>query len=225
MVGGSLGGQQALEMALRFPDRVKRAVVLAASARLSAQGLAFNTVGRFCILNDPSFAGGDYYAAAGPSAGLAAARMLAHITYLSNDGMHEKFGRRLQGCQAEAGKGFGVEFAVESYLDHQGRRFVERFDANSYLYITRAMDYYDATAWGRGDLVEACKRIQARVLVVSFSSDWLYPPEACRELALALIKAGKQASYVNVPSPYGHDSFLVESPVVSRLLVGFLRQP
>jgi len=225
VVGGSLGGQQALEMALRFPDRVDRAVVLAASARLSAQGLAFNTVGRFCILNDPSFADGDYYPTAGPSSGLAAARMLAHITYLSNDGMHEKFGRRLQGGQADTENGFGVEFAVESYLDYQGRRFVERFDANSYLYITRAMDYYDATAWGQGNLVEACRRIKGRVLVVSFSSDWLYPPEACRELALAIVKAGKQASYVNVPSPYGHDAFLVESSAVSRLLAGFLRQP
>jgi homoserine O-acetyltransferase len=222
IAGGSLGGQQALEMALRFPERVERAVVLAANARLSAQGLAFNAVGRYCILNDPGFAGGDYYGQALPASGLAAARMLAHITYLSDEGMHRKFGRRLQDDRTVPDSGFGIEFAVESYLDYQGRSFVERFDANSYLYITRAMDYYDASVWGGGDLTEACRRIKAHVLIVSFDSDWLYPPEACRELALALIKNGKQATYASVSSPYGHDAFLVESQTVGRLLSSFL---
>jgi homoserine O-acetyltransferase len=221
MVGGSLGGQQALEMALRFPERVERVAILAASARLSAQGLAFNNVGRTCILNDPHFASGDYYEGRAPSSGLATARMLAHITYLSNVGLHQKFGRRLQNVTSPEQHGFGVEFAVESYLQHQGRRFVERFDANSYLYISRAMDYYDAAAWGDGDLVTACRRIQARVIIVSFSSDWLYPPDACSELAQALVQGGRSVAYLNIPSPYGHDAFLVEVPVVGRLLKGF----
>ena len=223
VVGGSLGGQQALEMALAYPERVDRAVVLAASARLSAQGLAFNAVARYCIMNDPNFAGGDYYdRRAGPDNGLAAARMLAHITYLSDEGMHEKFGRRLQDRNGQRGS-FGIEFAVESYLDYQGRAFVERFDANAYLYITRAMDYYDAAArWGGGNLVEACRRVRARVLVVSFDSDWLYPPGDCKDLALALAKTGVRVTYADVPSRFGHDSFLVETQKVGRLLRGFL---
>jgi len=225
IVGGSLGGQQALEMALRFPERVERVAIFAASARLSTRGVAFNGVGRTCILNDPHFAGGDYYAGAPPASGLAAARMLAHITYLSNVCMHQKFGRRRHDSAPSRGHGFGTEFAVESYLDYQGRRFVERFDANSYLYISRALDYYEAAVWGGGDLSAACRRIQARVLVVAFSSDWLYPPETCRALAEAMAKSGRAVSYVDVPSPYGHDAFLVETPVVGRLLRRFLSAP
>jgi homoserine O-acetyltransferase len=222
VVGGSLGGQQALEWALAFPERVERSIVLAASPRLSAQGLAFNAVGRHAIMNDPNFRGGDYYGGPQPNTGLAAARMMAHITYLSEEGMHEKFGRRLQDKQ-KPDFGFGVEFEVESYLDHQARAFVERFDANSYCYITRAMDYYDAAAqWGGGDLVEACKRIRSRLMVVSFSSDWLYPPAHCREFALAMCRAGKSVTYVDVPSRYGHDAFLVETKPVGHLLRHFL---
>ncbi len=223
VVGGSLGGQQALEMALAYPERVERAAVLAAAARLSVQGVAFNAVGRYCILHDPNFAGGNYHDGAGPGAGLAAARMLAHITYLSDEGMHAKFGRRLQdGANGRQG-GFGIEYAVESYLDHQGRAFVERFDANSYLYITRAMDYYDAAAaWGGGSLAEACRRVRSKMLIVSFDSDWLYTPEGCQELAMALTHVNKPVTYANVPSPYGHDSFLVETDKVGRLLRSFL---
>jgi len=222
VVGGSLGGQQAIEWALAFPGRVGKALVLAAAPRLSAQGLAFNAVGRFSILNDPNFRGGDHYEGPRPEAGLAAARMLAHITYLSDEAMHEKFGRRLRGKE-RPDFGFGVEFEVESYLAHQGRAFVERFDANSYLYITRAMDYYDAAArWGGGDLVEACRRVEGEVLVVSFSSDWLYTPAQSREFAHALARCGKPVSSVDVPSRYGHDAFLVETEPVGHLLHHFL---
>jgi homoserine O-acetyltransferase len=221
VVGGSVGGQQALEMALRFPERVDRAVVMAAGTRLSAQGLSFNAVGRTCILNDPNFAGGDYYGGDIPGSGLAAARMLAHITYLSEVDMHAKFGRRLQEGTSGPGEGFGSEFAVESYLVGQGRSFVARFDANSYLYLTRAMDYYDASVWGAGDITEACRRIKARMLILSFDSDSLCPPESCRDLALALIKSGKNVAYANVPLPYGHDSFLVESEIVQHMVNGF----
>lgn len=222
VVGGSVGGQQALEMALRFPERVERTLVMAAGARLSAQGLSFNAVGRTCILNDPNFANGDYYGKDPPAAGLASARMLAHITYLSDEGMQQKFGRRLEAGTSAPGGGFGVEFAVEGYLAHQGKRFVERFDANSYLYLTRAMDYYDASVWGGGDVTEACRRIQARVLVVSFDSDWLCPPESGRDLALALIKSGKKVTYANLSSRFGHDSFLLEPETVASIVNGFL---
>ena len=222
VVGGSLGGQQALEWAMAFPDRVERSIVLAASPCLSAQGLAFNAVGRQAILTDPNYNDGDYYGKPEPDAGLAVARMMAHITYLSEQGMGKKFGRRLQ--SQEPADYFGGMFEVESYLHYQGRSFVERFDANSYLYITRAMDLYDAASqWGGGDLVEACRRIRSRVMVVSFSSDWLYTPEQCREFALSMMRAGKQVTYVNVPSPYGHDAFLVETEPVSYLLENFLK--
>lgn len=219
VVGGSLGGQQAIEWALAYPERVGMALVLAAAPRLSAQGLGFNAVGRYAILNDPAFHGGDYYdVGTSPATGLAAARMLAHITYLSDKGMHEKFGRRLQD-KAEPQFGFGVEFQVESYLDYQGRAFVERFDANSYLYITRAMDYYDAAAhWGGGSLQDACRRIQSRIMVMSFSTDWLYPPEECREFALAVCRNGKPVTYVEVPSRFGHDAFLVQVKEVGALV-------
>jgi homoserine O-acetyltransferase len=195
---------------------------MAAGARLSAQGLSFNAVGRTCILNDPNFANGDYYGKDPPAAGLASARMLAHITYLSDEGMQQKFGRRLEAGTSAPGGGFGVEFAVEGYLAHQGKRFVERFDANSYLYLTRAMDYYDASVWGGGDVTEACRRIQARVLVVSFDSDWLCPPESGRDLALALIKSGKKVTYANLSSRFGHDSFLLEPETVASIVNGFL---
>ncbi len=221
VVGGSLGGQQALEWALAYPERVNKCVILAAAARLSAQGLGFNAVSRFSIMHDANFNGGNYYGSEGPDSGLAAARMLAHITYLCEDAMHSKFGRRLRN-KTKPDFGLGVEFEVESYLNYQGSSFVRRFDANSYLLVTRAMDYYDAADWGDGDLTRACQRIQSEMMVVSFSSDWLYPPNECRELSHAIAGAGRPVTYVEVQSGYGHDAFLVETQQVSRLLHSFL---
>lgn len=225
--GGSLGGQQALEWALAYPDRVLKCIVLASGPKLPAQGLGFNAVGRHAIMHDSNFNNGDYYEKGRkpPNEGLIAARMLAHITYLSGQGMDSKFGRRVQNEHAEHG-GFDAEFAVESYLNHQGRSFVERFDANSYLYITRAMDYYDAaTQWGDGDLVKACSRIRAEIMVVSFSSDWLYPPEESRTFVSALMQNSIPVTYVQVESIYGHDAFLVETDKVGQLLRAFLLSP
>lgn len=223
VVGGSVGGQQALEIALGWPERVRRLIILSAAYRITAQGLGFNSVARHSIVNDPNFKGGDYYGGEPPLMGLAAARMLAHITYLSEESMGHKFGRRLQDKASPDFTLTGVEFEVESYLKHQGESFVRRYDANSYLYITRAMDYYDASVWGDGDLVRAAARILARTMVVSFSSDWLFPPELCRELVSAMCRAGRTVTYVDVPSRYGHDAFLVEAETVSRLIDSFLR--
>ncbi len=225
VIGGSLGGQQALEWALAYPERVEKAIVLAASPKLSTQGVAFNAVARYSIMNDPDFNGGDYYGSSSPRHGLAAARMLAHITYLSEEGLDSKFGRRLQ----DAGKErpvfrFGDEFEVESYLNHQGRVFVERFDANSYLYILRAMDCYDAAErWGGGDLAAACARLESELLVASFSSDWLYTPDGCRSLVHSICRNTKPVTYIDIPSQYGHDAFLVETERVGTLLRGALK--
>ncbi len=225
VIGGSLGGQQALEWALAYPERVRKAIILAAAPRLSTQGVAFNAVARYSIMNDPNFRDGHYYSDANPDHGLAAARMLAHITYLSEEGLDAKFGRRLQDESKENPDfGFEIEFAVESYLNHQGKVFVERFDANSYLYILRAMDYYDAAArWGGGDLVEAVRRIKAETLVASFSSDWLYTPDGCQELVHAICRTAKPVTYIDIPSQYGHDAFLVETQRVGSLLRGTLK--
>jgi homoserine O-acetyltransferase len=221
-VGGSMGGQQALEMALGQPDRVARLIILSAGFRLGAQGLAFNAVARHSIITDPGFKNGDYYGGPGPLAGLSTARMLAHITYLSEESLGHKFGRRLQGKDKPDFTPVGVEFEVESYLQHQAGSFVARYDANSYLYMTRAGDYSDASNWGDGDLTKAAARLKARTLVASFSSDWLYPPELCRELVSAMCRAGRAVTYVDIPSRYGHDAFLVETETVSRLVRGFL---
>ncbi len=223
--GGSLGGQQALEWALAYPEQVGKCIVLAAGPVLSAQGLAFNAVARQVIMNDAEFHNGDYYEGTGPLRGLAAARMLAHITYLSGKGMDSKFGRRRQ-QEFYDSHTFSVEFAVESYLDYQGRTFVERFDANSYLYLTRALDYFDsAEKWGEGDLRLAFTRILSEMLVVSFSSDWLYPPESAEEFVSALLYDHIPVSYSQINTVYGHDAFLVEEEAVGNVLRSFLLAP
>jgi homoserine O-acetyltransferase/O-succinyltransferase len=223
VAGGSLGGQQALAWAINYPDRIKSAIILAASARLGAQGLAFNAVGRQAIINDPCFNRGSYYNSEAPAVGLELARMLGHITYLSADSMEGKFGRRYQNGKQPCYR-LGDEFMVESYLSHQGRSFVSRFDANSYLYLSRAMDYFDAASYAGGDLEAACAAIRADLLLISYSSDWLYPPVATRAVAEAVLAAGHPVSYIEIPSSYGHDAFLLETEKTAPLIHSFLRR-
>ncbi len=222
IIGGSMGGFQVLEWALRFPEKCRSAIVVASSARLSAQGLAFNAVGRHAIISDQGWLDGDYYGAPGPVQGLAIARMIGHITYLSESHMDLKFGRKLQSADRFSFD-FTAEFAVESYLKHQGERFTERFDANSYLYITKAMDYFDiADIYGGGSLDEALSRASCKFLVVSYSSDWLFPTAQAREIVRSLIRNAKDVSFVEINSPYGHDAFLIETGELARLVVPFL---
>lgn len=219
--GGSLGGQQAIEWALAFPDRVRSVMVLAATPHLMAQGLAFNFAARNAVVTDPEFREGDYYETDGPHRGLSVARMIGHITYLSDASMTSKFGRRFR---EKSVRGFqlDVEYEVESYLRHQGLSFVERFDGNSFLYITRAMDYYDASEHGGGDLDKALAKSRCAWLVASFSSDWLYPPSGSLDMVLALVRNRRRVSYVNLESQYGHDAFLLETERLSTLVTGFL---
>jgi homoserine O-acetyltransferase len=223
VVGGSMGGMQALSWPSLFPDRVKSAIVIAATARHSAQNIAFHEVGRQAIMADPHWRGGDYYGSGElPTAGLAVARMAAHITYLSEAGLTEKFGRRLQARDAKS-FGFDADFQVESYLRHQGISFVDRFDANSYLYITRAMDYFDLAEDHGGSLAAAFAETKARFCVVSFDTDWLYPTAESRNIVHALNATGAQASFVELSSPFGHDAFLLDVPDLNRVVDGFLR--
>ncbi|USI73815.1 homoserine O-acetyltransferase MetX [Sphingomonas morindae] len=223
VVGGSMGGMQVLEWAATYPDRVRAAVVIASAARHSAQNIAFHEVGRQAIMADPKWRGGDYYASADPpAAGLAVARMAAHITYLSEAGLTAKFGRRLQARDTK-GFGFDADFQVESYLRHQGISFVDRFDANSYLYITRAMDYFDLAEEHGGWLANAFRRSSTRFCLVSFDTDWLYPTSESRAIVQALNAAGAAASFVELRSPFGHDAFLLDVPELNRLVDGFLR--
>jgi homoserine O-acetyltransferase len=224
VVGGSMGGMQALSFAAHWPERARAALVIASSARHSAQNIAFHEVGRQAIMADPKWRGGDYYSSGkGPDNGLAVARMAAHITYLSEEGMHEKFGRKLQD-RSEKTFGFDADFQVESYLRHQGLSFTDRFDANSYLYITRAMDYFDLAEESGGRLADAFARTTARVCLVSFDTDWLYPTIESRTIAHALNAAGAPVSFVELSAPYGHDSFLLDVPALDRVIAGFLGQ-
>ncbi|MBO9575831.1 MAG: homoserine O-acetyltransferase [Sphingobium sp.] len=222
-IGGSMGGMQALAWPTLFPDRVEAAVVIASTARHSAQNIAFHEVGRQAIMADPNWREGNYYADGKvPSAGLAVARMAAHITYLSEAGLTEKFGRRLQAREAKT-FGFDADFQVESYLRHQGLSFVDRFDANSYLYITRATDYFDLAEDHGGNLALAFAKSKARYCIISFDSDWLYPTAESRNIVHALHAAGRPASFVELSSPFGHDAFLLDAPEMNRVLDGFLK--
>ncbi len=224
VVGGSMGGMQALSLAANFPERTSAALIIAATARHSAQNIAFHEVGRQAIMADPAWRGGDYYAhGKGPEKGLSVARMAAHITYLSEAGLTDKFGRNLQD-RSEKTFGFDADFQVESYLRHQGIAFTDRFDANSYLYITRAMDYFDLAEEHGGKLANAFAGSSARFCLVSFDTDWLYPTTESRQIAHALNAAGKPVSFMELSAPHGHDSFLLDVPALDRVIAGFLRQ-
>ncbi len=220
IAGGSMGGFQVIEWMLRFPDMVRSALCIASSARLSAQALAFNAVGRNAITNDPGWNNGCYHGTPGPVQGLSIARMIGHITYLSEPSLDAKFGRKLRSADRFS-YDFTTEFEIESYLKYQGMRFTERFDANSYLYITKAMDYFDIER-NYGRLVDAFDVVRAKTLVVSYTSDWLFSSWQSREIVRALMSNGKDVSSVEMDSPYGHDAFLVEHERLAEVVVPFL---
>ena len=227
VIGGSMGGMQALSWAATYPDRVAAAVIIASTARHTAQNIAFHEVGRQAIMADPKWRGGAYYGHDDPpAAGLSVARMAAHITYLSEAGLTEKFGRRLQARpdRPDGAKtfGFDADFQIESYLRHQGLSFVDRFDANSYLYITRAMDYFDLAEEHGGRLAGAFRGGGTRFCIVSFDTDWLYPSHESRNIVHALNAAGAPVSFVELASPFGHDAFLLDTPELNRVVGGFL---
>ena len=219
VAGGSMGGMQVLRWALLYPDCLVSAIPIATSSRISPQSIAFNWVGREAIMSDPAWNNGDYDEQ--PDKGLAIARMLAHITYLSEESMRRKFGRKLQ-FSKDYSFDFDKDFSVESYLEHQGMRFVERFDANSYLYITRAIDYFDVTDKTGGDMAKGLEKMICKCLVVSFTSDWLFPQEQSREMVRGMLKNGLDVSYCNIESSYGHDAFLLEDNTLGRLVSNFL---
>ena len=221
VIGGSMGGMQVLEWGITFPGFVRKLLAMATTARESAQAIAFNEVGRQAILQDPDWNEGNYASGEGPRVGLAIARMMAHITYLSDASMARKFGRRTVANSKESTGAFDVQFEVESYLRYQGKSFTNRFDANSYLYITRALDQFDLAA-GPGSLEAAFQPVTADALVVGFTSDWLFPPNQNRAIVTALLRAGKQASYAELTTDLGHDSFLLESPELYALVRDFL---
>ncbi|MEQ8800138.1 MAG: homoserine O-acetyltransferase [Phycisphaerales bacterium] len=221
VAGGSLGAMQVMQWSIDYPDALRHALVIAAAPRLSAQNIAFNEIARQAIVTDPEFHGGRYYEhGVVPRRGLMLARMLGHITYLSDEAMRAKFGRDLRGGRINYG--FDVEFQVESYLRYQGQSFVDRFDANTYLLMTKALDYFDPAARADGKLAQAFAPALARFLVISFTSDWRFSPARSREIVDALVDAGKHVSYAEITSDVGHDDFLLTMPHYIRTLNGYL---
>lgn len=221
VAGGSMGGMQALEWSVNYPDIVIACIIIASTSKLSAQSIAFNAIGRNAILSDPNFNNGNYYDAdKQPERGLAIARMVGHVTYLCEDAMQNKFARRFQD-KDKPDFDFNVDFQVESYLEHQGQTFVDRFDANSYLYITKAVDLYDA-AQKHSSLENAFNKTNARFLIMSFTSDWLFPTTQSKEIVNALVKAHKDVSFCEIESPCGHDAFLLEFETQTRIIKSFL---
>jgi homoserine O-acetyltransferase len=220
VMGGSLGGMQALSWTTQFPDRVDHCLAIATTARLSAQNIAFNDVARSAIRSDPEFHDGDFLAhGTVPRGGLRVARMIGHITYLSGDDMNERFGRSMR--TPGYGYGFGAEFEVESYLRYQGEKFSEYFDANTYLLVTRALDYFDPAAAHGGDLARALAPATARFLVISFGTDWRFSPERGREIASALVANGRDVIYSEIDAPHGHDAFLLDDARYHRLVAAY----
>lgn len=222
VVGGSVGGMQVLEWCIRYPETPSFAVVLASTCRHSALAIAFNEVARQSIMADPNWQDGHYYSGKKPDMGLAIARMIGHLTYLSDESMRLKFGRRLQN-RSDLSFEFGAEFQVESYLQYQGQKFIERFDANSFLYITKAADYFDlARDHGKGSLVQAFSKVAARFLVVSYTSDWLYPTYQSKEMVTAMKKNNLDISFCEIDAQWGHDAFLLPNLKLNSLMKGFL---
>ncbi|MEE8399983.1 MAG: homoserine O-acetyltransferase [Desulfobacterales bacterium] len=222
VTGGSIGGMQVLEWCVRYPDRVVSAIPLATTTRHSALAIAFNEVARQSIMADPKWNNGNYYTGERPDLGLAVARMIGHITYLSDESMRLKFGRGLQE-RSDLSFNFDADFQVESYLRYQGTKFVDRFDANAYLYITKAADYYDLeNLYGSGSAVKAFSMAKAAFLVVSFTSDWLYPTDQSKSLVKALKKNGLDVSFCEIEAEWGHDAFLLPNEPLSTMVKGFL---
>jgi homoserine O-acetyltransferase len=220
-IGGSLGGMQAMQWTLSFPERIRHALVIAAASRLSTQNIAFNDVARQAIVSDPDFHGGNFYAHnAIPARGLKLARMLGHITYLSEDLLMEKFGRVLK-KRDEYGFNYDVEFEIESYLRYQGDKFAQVFDANTYLLMTKALDYFDPAKEAGGNLAKALSVAKAGFFVASFKSDWRFPPERSREIVKALVASKKQVTYAEIDAPHGHDAFLLDNPHYHQLLAAY----
>ncbi|MEW6354127.1 MAG: homoserine O-acetyltransferase [Pseudomonadota bacterium] len=223
VIGGSLGGMQALQWAIDYPDALRHALVIAAAPKLSAQNIAFNEVARQAIMSDPDFHEGHYYEhGVVPRRGLMLARMLGHITYLSDDAMRAKFGRELR--EGKLSFGFDVEFQVESYLRYQGQSFVDRFDANTYLLMTKVLDYFDPAAEFDHDLAAALKHVKAHFLVASFTSDWRFSPARSREIVRALLDNDCDVSYAEIHSPEGHDAFLIPNPHYTAILRAYMQR-
>jgi homoserine O-acetyltransferase len=228
VMGGSLGGMQAMAWSMMYPNRVANCIVVASTPKLSAQNIAFNEVARSAILSDPDFHGGDYYAHnVKPRRGLRVARMIGHITYLSDDDMAEKFGRELRRAEGDSDEynfSFDVEFEVESYLRYQGEKFADYFDANTYLLITRALDYFDPAKAYANNLSAAMKDVVAKFLVVSFTTDWRFAPDRSREIVKALLDNKLDVSYGEIDAPHGHDAFLLEDPRYHGLVRAYFEQ-
>jgi homoserine O-acetyltransferase len=227
VMGGSLGGMQALSWSIMYPERLRHCVVIASTPKLSAQNIAFNDVARQAILSDPDYHGGDFYEhGVVPKNGLRVARMVGHITYLSDDDMAEKFGRKLRDV-AESGDykfDFGVDFEIESYLRYQGDKFSEYFDANTYLLITKALDYFDPARLHGGDLAKTLAGTKAKFFLASFTTDWRFSPERSREIVQALVSNRRQVTYAEIDAPHGHDAFLLEDPRYMNMVRAYYGQ-